>query len=354
MIGRRKLFQQAAAGLVGLPVMASAAAAKPAAQSDGDAAQLARNKQVITDNHLRQQRGALPPTLPGETLPPSPPPFIGQVHFSNMGWPGGKPELVNKLVGPWHVQSCGPPIHSYGPFIAEGDWVVEEWETYFRGLDRTTYSNHYVMAYQIKDGQLVRNHEYVDSLHALVVLGQHAPWPVPEPSRTPRRRRQAGPGTTTEPTLEMETIFPIRQEFNLDPALLRDVIATANPPKRFPDTVEGNKAVVQAMRDAQAKGDMAAVAAYHGHGFRHFIAGEGPFGWEHLPIEDLYAPLVKHLASPLKVRFSPMVSEHGAVFEQMDSLATLDDGTVYNNWHCFIHEVRGGVIVQTREYMDTE
>jgi len=151
----------------------------------------------------------------------------------------------------------------------------------------------------------------------------------------------------------METIFPIRQEFNLDPRLLRDVIPTANPPKRFPDTVEGNKAVVQAMREAQARGDAAAVAAYHGKGFRHFIAGEGPFGWEHLPVEDLYAPLVKHLASPLKVRFSPMVSEHGAVFEQMDSLATLDDGTVYNNWHCFVHEVRGGRIVETREYMDT-
>jgi hypothetical protein len=35
------------------------------------------------------------------------------------------------------------------------------------------------------------------------------------------------------------------------------------------------------------------------------------------------------------------------------ALARLDDGTVYDNWHCFIHEVRDGVIVQTREYLDT-
>ncbi|MDB5425747.1 MAG: hypothetical protein JWQ29_3163, partial [Phenylobacterium sp.] len=66
-----------------------------------------------------------------------------------------------------------------------------------------------------------------------------------------------------------------------------------------------------------------------------------------------YAPLVKHLASPIKVRFSPMVCENGAVYEEMDIMAKFDDGTVYNNWHCFIHEVRGGQIVQTREYMDT-
>jgi hypothetical protein len=48
-----------------------------------------------------------------------------------------------------------------------------------------------------------------------------------------------------------------------------------------------------------------------------------------------------------------MVAEGGSVFEEMDILAHLDDGTVYNNWHCFIHEIRDGQIVQTREYMDT-
>jgi hypothetical protein len=36
----------------------------------------------------------------------------------------------------------------------------------------------------------------------------------------------------------------------------------------------------------------------------------------------------------------------------MDSFARLDDGTVYNNWHALVHEIRDGKIVQTREYHD--
>ena len=35
------------------------------------------------------------------------------------------------------------------------------------------------------------------------------------------------------------------------------------------------------------------------------------------------------------------------------SFARLDDGTVWHNWHAFIHEIRLGKIVQTREYLDT-
>jgi hypothetical protein len=53
------------------------------------------------------------------------------------------------------------------------------------------------------------------------------------------------------------------------------------------------------------------------------------------------------------VRFGPTVADGDRVFEEMDSFARLDDGSVYNNWHCFVHEIRDGRIVQTREYLDT-
>src|SRR3546814_9411723 len=33
------------------------------------------------------------------------------------------------------------------------------------------------------------------------------------------------------------------------------------------------------------------------------------------------------------VWYGPMVADENRVFEQMDSFARLDDGTVYNNWH---------------------
>src|SRR3546814_1981420 len=47
------------------------------------------------------------------------------------------------------------------------------------------------------------------------------------------------------------------------------------------------------------------------------------------------------------------VAEGDRVIEEMDVIARLDDGTLYNNWHCFVHEIRDGKIVQTREYLDT-
>jgi ketosteroid isomerase-like protein len=215
------------------------------------------------------------------------------------------------------------------------------------------YSNHYCWIKQIKDGQVSQTREYVDSHHVVTVFGPYDPWRELHPPRAPRRRGPKPASMSLPPLTEMEAVFQIRQEFNLPTSMLRDVTATANATQRFPDTLEGNKALVQAMRDAQAKGDAAAVDSYHGKGFRHFVAGEGPLGWEHVPFQDLYAPLVKHITGPLKVRFSPMVAEGGSVFEEMDTLAHLDDGTVYNNWHCFIHEIRDGRIVQTREYMDT-
>jgi hypothetical protein len=71
-----------------------------------------------------------------------------------------------------------------------------------------------------------------------------------------------------------------------------------------------------------------------------------------LPLAQIYAPLVKHLASPLTVYYGPLVADGTRVFEQMDSFARLDDGTVYNNWHALVHEIRDGKIVQTREYHD--
>ena len=136
--------------------------------------------------------------------------------------------------------------------------------------------------------------------------------------------------------------------------MLVDVVPSgAAPPVRVRPGAEGNKTLVKALRRAMAAGDLAAVNSFYGKGFRHFMGGERPFGWDHLPRQELYAPLVKHMASPLTLRYGPMVADETRVFEQVDSFARLDDGTVYNNWHCFIHEVRDGLILQTREYLDT-
>jgi ketosteroid isomerase-like protein len=368
MIKRRQLLLRATSSVAGLPMMASSISSSADAGSsqseridgpvDGTPSQLERNKRLVREQYDKAQASVIPPTLPGDSSFPAvaAPMEKPSAVISYQDPPGGvdEPKLVLAAIAGWHAQSTAPAIHSYGPMIAEGDAVVEEWETFFHGQDGTMYSNHYCWIKEIKDGQIAAVREYVDSHHAFVVLGLHAPWKTLEPPRSPRRHWRPGQSTLNMPPLtEIETVYPIRQEFELKPHLLRDVTPTADSRQQFPDTVEGNKALIRAMRDAQAKGDAAAVDSYHGKGFRHFIAGEGPLGWDHIPVQDLYAPLMKHLASPIKVRFGHMVSEGGRVFEEMDLLAHLDDGSIYNNWHGFIHEIRGGRIVETREYMDT-
>ena len=320
-----------------------------------------RNERTVRAQYESSQRQSIPPTLPGaRSLPPFAFPDAAASRFySGQDPPGGidDPKAVLAAVAGWHAQSTGPAVISYGPMISEGDAVVEEWESFFHGLDGSMYSNHYCWIKLLKDGKILQTREYLDSHHAFIVLGLHAPWKRLDPPRTPRRHwlgfNSPSQSAAVDAAAEMETVFPVRQEFDLPPKMLRDVTPRKRGGKHFPDTPEGNKALVQAMRSAQAKGDIAAVDGFHGEGFRHFIAGEGPLGWEHIPLQELYAPLVQHLKGPLKVRFSTLIAEGGSVFEEMDCLGHLDDGTVYNNWHCFIHEIREGRIVQTREYMDT-
>src|SRR3546814_6572240 len=67
------------------------------------------------------------------------------------------------------------------------------------------------------------------------------------------------------------------------------------------------------------------VNSFYAKGFRHWIGGEQPFGWDHIPQKDIYAPLAKHMASPLTVWYGPMVADENRVFEQMESFARLDD-----------------------------
>lgn len=315
-----------------------------------------RNKTLLRERYRASQHQAVPPTLPGAVDPPAIHKAEGNTVISAQDPPGGIDDFAAVLgaIAGWHAQSTAPSFTSYGPMIAEADVVVEEWETYFHGLDGTMYSNQYCWIKRFANDQVVEVREYLDSHHAYTVLGLHAPWKALEPPTAPRRHwRPARSSANAAPLKEMETVFPVRQQFELAPNMLSTVVPTANASTTYPDTVEGHKALITAMRNAQAAGNSAEVASYYGQGFTHFIAGEGPLGWNPLPTEVLYEPLIKHLAGPITVRLSDMVAENGAVFEEMDILAPLDDGTVYNNWHCFIHEIREGKIVQTREYMDT-
>ncbi|HEX5587299.1 MAG TPA: hypothetical protein VFZ17_08330, partial [Acidimicrobiia bacterium] len=233
----------------------------------------------------------------------------------------------------WHSQTMSPTFHGLGPMIAEGDCVVEEWETCIHGSDGTLYNNQYCWIQRIEGDRVVEVREYEDSHHVWTVLGTNPVWPDLEPLTEPRASNLEGVEVTAE--------------FALDPTLLRDPVpsggrASNDGPRADGTGPEANRAFVASLHAAQAAGDGARVDAHYGEGFRHFLAGERPFGWDHLPLEELYAPLVAHLASPITVRFGPMVAEGDRVFEEMETIAELDDGTVYDNYHCFVHELHDG------------
>jgi uncharacterized protein len=315
-----------------------------------------RNKQRLREQRAWSQRHALPSALPSEAGKfEAPNPLAGFTPTSIMVCvdpPSQDPEKYMQAAGGFPSQALGPTFLSYGPMIAQGDVVVEEFESFMFGGDGTLYNNQYCWMLRFEDDQVVAMREYNDSHHAWLIFGRAGEWEDLEPPTAPRRReRHAGEETDDS---ERESVFEVVDEFELDPGMLADVTpSAAAPPVAYEPGVEGNTALVRALRHARAAGDPSVVNTFFADGYRHFIAGERPFGWDHLPLQEIYAPLVEHLASPLTVRYGPTVADGDLVWEEMDVLATLDDGTVYNNWHCFVHHVTDGKIVQTREYLDT-
>ncbi|HLS98316.1 MAG: hypothetical protein WDA10_10680 [Porticoccaceae bacterium] len=355
MIKRRQLLKATLLGGAALPLLATAPGQAADITNTGEST-TERNKRLLRERYRAAQREALPATLPGARDQPPPPKADPSTVLSAQAPPGGvdQPEATIAAIAPWHAQTVSPGFTAYGPMIAAGDAVVEEWETFFHGADGTLYNNQYCWIKQFVDGEVVRVREYLDSHHAFVVLGQAAPWKALAPPTGPRRRWvPMGPPRSERDDNGREEAFPIARRYSLPPQQWRDPRPTAAAPRGAAGDPAANRALVAALHEARARNDSAAVDRCHGPGFRHFIAGEGPLGWDHLPLEELYAPLVAHLASPIEVWVSEAVAEGDSVFEELEIFARLDDGTVYHNWHCCIHVIRDGGIVQTREYLDT-
>ncbi|KJS05991.1 MAG: hypothetical protein VR73_10890 [Gammaproteobacteria bacterium BRH_c0] len=361
---RRDVFRMGSAAALAAVLGVERSAASPATvdkvKEEGSAE---KNKRLLRQQRAASQMFALPSAIPGEedkfnlrNLTPLVgfSPKVIMVSNDSPLTPDDTPEDFMVRASGFPSQALGPTFLSYGPMLAEGDLVVEEWESQIYGANGTVYNNQYLWILRFENDTVVEMHEYNDTQHAALIFGPLGKWPQLKPPTNPRRRNHHGENKGAAlPATELEAVFDIVDEFELDPRMLCDVIPSASAPAmQGQPGAEGNKALVRALRRARAAGDLALVNSFYAKGFRHFISGEWPFGWDHLPIEEIYAPLVKHLASPLTVRYGPMIADETRVFEQMDSFARLDDGTVYNNWHAYVHEIREGKIVQTREYHD--
>ncbi|HEY9579069.1 MAG TPA: nuclear transport factor 2 family protein [Rhizorhapis sp.] len=320
------------------------------------------NKQRLREQRARAQRYALPSALPGQEDKfdlQTQTPLVGftpasiLVAADSPVSPTDTPEDFMVRARGFPSQALGPTYLTYGPMLADGDIVFEEWESQIYGANGELYNNQYCWLLRFEGEEVVAMREYNDTHHAALTFGELGKWPELAPPVHPRRRSSHGAKSSLQPS-EIETVFEVVDAFDLNPAMLADIVPSASaPPVRIEGDAEGNKALIRALRQARADGDPAVVGSFYSEDFRHFMAGERPFGWDHLPLEEIYAPLVAHLASPIGVRYGPPLAEGDRVIEEMDVIARLDDGTLYNNWHCFVHEIRDGKIVQTREYLDT-
>ncbi len=321
-----------------------------------------QNKHMVRELRRASQARALPRAFPGETGEfERPSPLSGLTPTSvivSVDKPSDDDADFATHAGAFPSQALGPTFLSYSPMRADADFVFEEWESMMYGGDGTLYNNQYCWWLRVEDGRVVAMREYNDSHHAWLIFGRAGKWPDLAPPTRPRRRHHVVGDSPAEGS-GMDAVFEVVDEFELAPAMLADVVPglTAAPEHAAAEPASGRadatREVVRRRRRALASGDRSALGRLHAPGFRHFIAGERPFGWDHLPLADIYAPLIEHLASGINVRFGPVFADGDVAFEEMDVLAQLEDGTVYNNWHTLVHEIRNGRIVQTREYLDT-
>ena len=138
------------------------------------------NKRIVRERHEATQRLCLGGEDHRQHM------AGGERHFLAGSMPAHAATGVEWLKA-WHSQTMSPTFHGLGPMIAEGDCVVEEWETCIHGSDGTIYNNQYCWIQRIEGDRVVEVREYEDSHHVWTLLGRDPEWPPLEPL-TERRR----------------------------------------------------------------------------------------------------------------------------------------------------------------------
>src|SRR6201986_2626213 len=146
-----------------------------------------RNMRLLREHRAASQRHSLPSALPGEehdfdlktqlplvgftpktVLPSNHSPFL----------PSTATPAARALIGSGFAsQALGPTFLSYGPMLAEGNHVIEEWESQIYGANGTLYNNQYLWILSFEGDQVVTMHEYNDTQHAAIAFGKLGKWP---------------------------------------------------------------------------------------------------------------------------------------------------------------------------------
>lgn len=118
-----------------------------------------------------------------------------------------------------------------------------------------------------------------------------------------------------------------------------------------------NKSLLRAAFDGLAKADATAFLDLMADDFNWIVEGQSKwslrFDGKAAVERDLIAPLFANFATPYRNHAEEMIAEGDRVVVLCRGEVKTKSGEDYNNSYCFVIRMRGGKMVELREYMDT-
>jgi ketosteroid isomerase-like protein len=120
--------------------------------------------------------------------------------------------------------------------------------------------------------------------------------------------------------------------------------------------VERNKAVVRNLLDAVTRSDVAGqLAAFHEEG-RIITMGDTPFSGvtDKRRMGELMGGLKEVFPQGLKMTLHNIIGEGDCIAAEAESYGRHASGKIYNNHYHFLYRFKDGLILEMKEFFDTE
>ena len=122
-------------------------------------------------------------------------------------------------------------------------------------------------------------------------------------------------------------------------------------------SVDDNKRLIREAFDGLANADAAAFLGLMAEDFTWIVEGQSKwslrFEGKAAVQRDLIAPLFANFSTPYRNTHEEMIAEGDRVVVLCRGEVKTKAGKDYNNHYCFVIRMRGGKMVELREYMDT-
>lgn len=122
-------------------------------------------------------------------------------------------------------------------------------------------------------------------------------------------------------------------------------------------TADDNRRLLRAAFDGLAQADATAFLGLMADDFCWIVEGQSKwslrFDGKEAVQRDLIRPLFANFATPYRNYLEEMIAEGDRVVVLCRGEVKTVSGKDYNNSYCFVIRMRGGKMVELREYMDT-